>query len=133
MSGEQSTAQRATGPVYDLLASMRRIGELLHSPLSRASDGTLSPTGELALKQLEAAVSELLSADVEPVGLPDVQALTVYARARLTFAMKALGEADIERTKDHLSTVLVLLGKASQGLEQVTGISAEHLGRQSLN
>ena len=133
MPREQSTAQWTTGPVYDLVASMRRIGGLLHSPLGKASDGTLSPTGELALEQLEAAVSELLSADVDPEGLPDVQALTEYARACLSFAVKALGEADIERTETHLAVVLVLLGKASQGLEQVTGISAEHLGRQTLN
>lgn len=133
MSGEQSSAHQANGPVCDLVASMRRIGDLLHSPLGKASDGTLSPTGELALEQLEAAVSELLSADVEPQGLADVQALAEYARARLSFAVKALGEADIERTEDHLAVVLVLLGKASQGLEQATGISAEHVGRQTLN
>ena len=133
MSGEQSTARYATGPVYDLLASMRRIGDLLHSPLGKASDGSLSPTGLMAVEQLEDAIAELLSADVEPAGLPDVQALTVYAQARATFAMKALGEADFERTEKHLAALLVLLGKAAQALEQATGISAENLGRQTLN
>ena len=133
MVGGRDTAQQATGPVYDLIAAMRRIGALLHSPASKAPDGTLSPTGQMALEQLEDAIAELLSEDVEPAGLPDVQALTVYAQARVSFAMQALGEADFDRTEDHLSAVLVLLGKVSRSLEQVTAISAEHLGRQTLN
>jgi len=133
MTGNLHRQVRATGPVYDLIAAMRRIGALLHSPASKAPDGTLSPTGQMALEQLEDAIAELLSEDVEPAGLPDVQALTVYAQARVSFAMQALGEADFDRTEDHLSAVLVLLGKVSRSLEQVTAISAEHLGRQTLN
>jgi hypothetical protein len=133
MTGNLHKQVQATGPVYDLIAAMRRIGALLHSPASKAPDGTLSPTGQMALEQLEDAIAELLSEDVEPAGLADMQALTVYAQARVTFAMQALGEADFDRTEDHLFAVLVLLGKVSRSLEQTTGITAEHLGEQTLN
>lgn len=119
--------------VVDLVAVMRRSGEFLHSPASLAPDGKLTPAGEVALGQLQDAIAELLSADVAAKGVEDMQALVIYAQARTTFGLKALGEADFGLTENHMNALLVLLDKLSGCLAHLTGISPEQVGQQTLN